>query len=162
MGEVNAELATTMAGRRVKDEEAVYAWETCTAAEFERYWLPMFEKRLMQPNEAPVITTLRRIDNDYGYKPISEPTDFTPKGDELISQPKIEPLIDDRLGYFAKGVHSRRAFTKAMREQQGIELHRISNVKVLAEGDGYVTVWVWHRFESRPEAASLTNCNGSS
>ncbi|TXH52477.1 MAG: hypothetical protein E6Q97_16140 [Desulfurellales bacterium] len=62
MGEVNAELVTTMAGRRVKGRKIEYAWEACSAEQFIDYWLPLFESGQMRPEDAPVVRMMCEVD----------------------------------------------------------------------------------------------------
>ena len=62
MSEVNAELATTMAGRRIKSKVPEYAWLACNADKFEHYWLPLFESGRMRPEDAPVVRVMHEVE----------------------------------------------------------------------------------------------------
>lgn len=62
MSEVNAELATTMAGRRVKGKVPEYAWLACNAEVFISKWLPLFESGQMRPEDAPVVRVMHEVE----------------------------------------------------------------------------------------------------
>lgn len=62
MSEVNAELASTMAGRRIKSKVPEYAWLACNDEVFINKWLPLFESGRMRPEDAPVVRVMHEVE----------------------------------------------------------------------------------------------------
>jgi len=63
MGEVNAELATAMKGRKTKGKIPEYAWLACNAEVFIGKWLPIFESGELRPEDAPVVRMMSVVDD---------------------------------------------------------------------------------------------------
>lgn len=65
MGDVNTELGCGTKGRKTTGRRTVYEWETCTAEQFINHWLPLFERKQLRPEDAPV-SRIFAVEVEYG------------------------------------------------------------------------------------------------
>lgn len=56
-------LGNNFKGRKIGERSHLYVWETCSAEEFIRVWLPRFETGQLRPEQAPITMNLAEATN---------------------------------------------------------------------------------------------------